>query len=98
MSWEDRRPLSTAELLALIEEDEDLQLADSMDAVYIPPPVELTDEEDIDDQVCETEMNLPDVAGTYEIHVKLPEEETNEDVRSKSKKVKISAKTKIIPK
>nr|CAH7734201.1 unnamed protein product [Callosobruchus chinensis] len=99
MSWEDRRPLSTAELLAIIEEDEDLQLADSMDAVYIPPPVdELTDEEDIDDQGCETEMNLPDVAGTYEIHVKLPEEETNEDVRSKSKKVKISAKTKIMPK
>lgn len=50
-----------------------------VDIVYIPPPVnELTDEEKIDDDICENEWDLIDVVGTYEIHVSLPD--TAEDL------------------
>ena len=71
MSWKNERPLSTAELLAILEEDEDLfqtDAVDAVDAVYIPPPVdEVADEEKLDDDLHENEINLPDVAGTYGI-------------------------------
>jgi len=65
MSWKNKRPLSTAELLAILEEDEDLFQTDAVDAVYIPPPIdEVTDEEELDDDLRENVINLPDVAGT----------------------------------
>jgi hypothetical protein len=45
MSWENERPLSTAELLAILNEDEDFWQTYTVDAVYIPPPVDkVTDE------------------------------------------------------
>lgn len=70
MSWKNRRPLSSAELLSILEEDEEISQSNTVDAVYIPPPVdELTDEEEVDDDICEDAWDLPDVAGTYEIHV-----------------------------
>lgn len=106
-SWDNKRPLSTAEMLALLEEDEDLQPAESIDVVYIPPPVdELTDEEDIDDDIMrESDDFLLDVAGTYEIHANLPDEtEVKEPpTPSSSKKMKTSTKPaskvkKVIPK
>lgn len=97
MSWENKRPLSTAELLAHLNDDEDLLLCDTIDAVYIPPPVDqLTDEEDVDDDLCENERDLPDVAGTYEIHASLPditEESHDQSLPSSSKKSKISKKS-----
>lgn len=95
MSWQ--KPLSTAELLAILNEDEDLLQSDTVDAVYIPPPVdEVTDEEELDDDICENAINLPDIAGTYEIHASLPD--TSEDLDSQSlpstsKKAKVSKKT-----
>lgn len=97
MSWENKRPLSTAELLAALEEDEDLLESDTIDAVYIPPSVdELTDEEEISDDICENDSNLPDVAGTYELHASFPdtsEDLNNLSVPSSSKKAKVSIKT-----
>lgn len=97
MSWKNERPLSTAELLAILEEDVDLLQTDTVDAVYIPPPVdEVTDEEELDDDICENEKNLPDVAGTYEIHAVLPdtiEDLDNQPLPSSSKKAKVNKKT-----
>ncbi|XP_022175761.1 piggyBac transposable element-derived protein 3-like [Myzus persicae] len=96
MSWKNERPLSTAELLAILEEDEDLFQTDSVDAVYIPPPVdEVTDEEELDDDLRENVINLPDVAGTYEIHASLPnssEDLDSELLPSSSIKSKVSKK------
>lgn len=40
MSWENERPLSTADLLTILEEDMDLLETDTVDAVYIPLPVD----------------------------------------------------------
>ncbi|XP_033220935.1 piggyBac transposable element-derived protein 3-like [Belonocnema kinseyi] len=90
-------PLSTAEILAILEEDEDLLQANIIDAVYIPPSVdELTDEEEIDHVICENGEDLPDCAGTYEIHASLPDtsEETDKpSLPSSSKKAKVCKKT-----
>jgi hypothetical protein len=78
MSWENERPLSTAELLAILNENEDLWQTDTVDAVYIPPPVdEVTDE--LEDEIYE---NVDDIAETYEIHASLPD--TSEDCDSQS--------------
>lgn len=97
MSWKNIRPLSTSELLAILNEDEDLFQTDTIDAVYIPPPVdEVTDEEEIDDDICENVINLPDIARTYEIHVCLPdisEDFDSQTLPSSSKKAKVSKKT-----
>lgn len=79
MSWENKRPLSTAELLAILVEDEDLLQTDTVDAFYIPPPIdEATDEEELDGDICENVINLPDVAGIYEIHASLPDTTTED--------------------
>lgn len=97
MSWKNERPLSTAELLTILEEDMDLLETNTVDAVYIPLPVdEVTDEEELDDDIYENEINLPDVAGTYEIHTSLPdtfEDLYNQSLPSSSKKSKVSKKT-----
>lgn len=54
MSWENERPLSTADLLAILNEDEDLWQTDTVVAVYIPPPVdEVTDEEKLENEIYE---------------------------------------------
>lgn len=99
MSWENKRPLSTAELLALLDEDEELSQADNIDAVIIPPDVdEVTDEEDIDDEVLEIDKPLPDVAGTFEIHTSnLPDSDDDTmSIASTSKTARISKKGKSI--
>ncbi|KAI4468121.1 hypothetical protein MML48_2g00012654 [Holotrichia oblita] len=60
-----RRPLTQLELLAEIENMSD----DDIDAVLIPPEVdELTDEENVDDNIIGTETIPSDVTGTFEIH------------------------------
>ncbi|KAF5308714.1 hypothetical protein FQR65_LT06075 [Abscondita terminalis] len=59
------RPLSMRELEAIIEEDFSIVKANTIDAVYIPPTVdELTDEEDIDDDLLEENSRPSDRAGT----------------------------------
>ncbi|KAF2893370.1 hypothetical protein ILUMI_12804 [Ignelater luminosus] len=93
-SWENKRPLTSAELL--LEENDDLVEADSIDAVYIPLPVDkVTDEEDIDDDgQIDCESALVDVSGTYKIHAKVPDDSTRPVEKlpgpSKSKKTKYS--------
>lgn len=81
MSWKNEKPLSTAELLAILDEDEELLQSEIVDAVYIPLIVdEITDEEAFDDDIRENVINLPDVAGTYEIHAISPD--TSEDLKT----------------
>lgn len=69
-------------MIAILEEDEDLLAASSIDAVYIPPLVdEHTNEEDLHDNICEDGTDLPDLTGTYEILISLrdtPEDLDNE--------------------
>lgn len=79
-NYEYKRPLSIAELQALLEEDDDdLLNADSIDAVYIPPEVdEITDEEDINDELLVEEESVADVAGTFEIHTNIDHETQND--------------------
>ncbi|KAK4887395.1 hypothetical protein RN001_003666 [Aquatica leii] len=44
--------------------------SDTIDTVYIPPTVgELTDEEDIDDNLLEEDFRPSDIAGTFEVHL-----------------------------
>lgn len=80
-----------------MEEDEDLFQTDAVDAVYIPPPVdEVTDKEELDDDLRENVINLPDVAGTYEINASLhnsSEDLDSQSLPSSSKKSKVSKKT-----
>jgi len=101
MSWKNEKPLSTAELLAILDEDEELLQSEIVDAVYIPPIVdEITDEEDFDDDIRENVINLPDVTGTYEIHVISPdtsEDLVNQSIPSSSKKI-INKSKKALPK
>lgn len=99
-----KKALSSQEIMGLLEEEEDLQNANQIDAVYIPPPVDsLTDEEDLDDDMLSGFDNtLPtDIAGTYEIHTDLPTEAENmqeEPSHSVTKKRKLSKKSsKCIP-
>jgi hypothetical protein len=78
MSYRDKRPLSTAELLALLDEDDDLANAGQIDAVYIPPNVdEITDEEDIDDDLLVEDVEIADVAGTFEVHAHAEQEQVH---------------------
>lgn len=57
MSQKNKRPLSTAELLVIFDEDEDLLQTDTVDAVYILPHVdEVTNEEKFDDDICDNQM------------------------------------------
>lgn len=59
------------ELLDLLEEDNNLLQAVSIETVYIPKEVaEVTDKEVIDDDVFEDEMDLPDVFAGYEVHLR----------------------------
>ncbi|KAF2886899.1 hypothetical protein ILUMI_19274, partial [Ignelater luminosus] len=70
-----KRPLTSAELLALLEVTDNLVGADSIDAVNIPPPVdEVEDSEDIDDDgQIHCKNDLVDVAETYKIYSKIGE-------------------------
>ena len=69
MSHYYKKCLTTEELLDILENDVNLQIADNIDAVYIPPSVdELTDEEVIDDDIIMLEEDIADIVGTYEIH------------------------------
>lgn len=70
MSYEFKRPLTNAELLAYLEEDSDLEDNDVIDAVYIPPDAdEITDEEDLDDNLTDSYNDRSkDIAGTFEVH------------------------------
>ncbi|XP_072377944.1 uncharacterized protein [Diabrotica undecimpunctata] len=67
--WKDNydrnRPLTIQELEAAIEE---IQNETEIDAVIIPPDVdELTDEEEIDDDLLEGHDKPQDTAGTFEL-------------------------------
>lgn len=76
MTDEYKRPLSTAELISVLEEDDDLITANMIDAVYIPPTVdEMTDEENIDDDLLDEKDTDADIAGTIEIHTHTEHEE-----------------------
>lgn len=58
--------LSFQELEGILEEDPQ---NDEIDAVYIPPPVDiLTDEEDLNDDLTMEEQSVLEIAGTFEIH------------------------------
>lgn len=61
-----KRPLTLRELEAIVE---NIDLDDEITISYIPPEVDnLTDEENIDDDVIGETDNLPsDLAGTFEI-------------------------------
>lgn len=63
-----KRPLTLRELEAIVE-DLDLNEENDIDICYIPPEVDdLTDEENIDEDVTGKLENLPvDLAGTFEI-------------------------------
>lgn len=94
--YEFKRPLSLQELEALLEEDSDIEGADEIDAVYIPPPVDtLTDEEDLDDNLLLEEGIATDIAGTFEVHtrpredIETPTESVSEPSTSKGKKTKV---------
>ncbi|CAH0559508.1 unnamed protein product [Brassicogethes aeneus] len=65
LKWEMKRALNTNELLALLEEDSDCENAESVDVVYVPPDTdEITDEENIDENVIGEERLEADIAGT----------------------------------
>ncbi|XP_050340901.1 uncharacterized protein LOC126767429, partial [Bactrocera neohumeralis] len=97
MAWQ--RLLSSQEILSTLEEEEDLQDATQIDAVYIPPTVDnLTDEEGLDDDALGDFDNIvsTDIAGTYEIHTDLPLEPENTQGElgpSTSKKPRLSKKS-----
>ncbi|KAK9875266.1 hypothetical protein WA026_007657 [Henosepilachna vigintioctopunctata] len=97
MSW--KQALSSQEIMSILEEEEDLEDANQIDAVYIPPTVDnLTDEEGLDDDVLGDYDNIvsTDIAGTYEIHTDLPAEPENtqdEPGPSTSKKPRLSKKS-----
>lgn len=58
-----RRPLTKQELLAELE---NLTDDEEVDAVYIPPEVdELTDEENLDDNIMQDEGNTPRYSGFF---------------------------------
>lgn len=81
-NWEMKRLLTSKELLALLEEDSDCENADTVDVVYVPPEVdEMTDEENIDDNLIEEGNIDGDIAGTYEIHAhgNLESEDSEDD-------------------
>ncbi|GBP00771.1 hypothetical protein EVAR_76988_1 [Eumeta japonica] len=62
------------------EKEKDLEGANQIHAVYIPPTVyNLTDEEDLDDDALGDYEStvLTDIAGTYNIHTDLPAEPEN---------------------
>jgi len=68
MSWKMKQPLTTKEMMAIIEEDPDIQNTNDIDIIYIPPEVdEVTDEEDIDDNVIGEGSLHNEIAGTFEI-------------------------------
>ncbi|KAJ8962172.1 hypothetical protein NQ318_018129 [Aromia moschata] len=57
-------------LTALLEEDDEVLDCDIVDAVYVPLPVdELTDEEDLDENLLDNDDVLADIAGTFEVHL-----------------------------
>ncbi|CAH0713964.1 unnamed protein product, partial [Brenthis ino] len=97
MAWQ--RALSSQEILSILEEEKDLEDANQIDAVYIPPTVDnLTDEEDLDDDALgDYENTVPtDIAETYEIHTDLPAEPENtqgEPGPSTSKKPRLPKKS-----
>ena len=60
--------------MALIE-NEDFRIGKKIDAVYIPPNVdEITDEEVYYHYPNENAICLPDIAGTFEVHMEFTEE------------------------
>lgn len=79
-----RRPLTQLELIAEIENMSD----DDIDAVLIPPEVdELTDEENVDDNIIGTETIPSDVTGTFEIHSHTMSSNKQEASESKRKRI-----------
>ncbi|XP_072399461.1 uncharacterized protein [Diabrotica undecimpunctata] len=99
-----KRPLSVKELQAILEDDSDLEEADEIDAVYIPPLVNvLTDEEDLDDNLLIEEEALTDIAGTFEIYTrsreeaKTPTESILEPSTTRGKKRKVNSERKCKP-
>jgi len=64
--------------------------------MYISPPVnEVSDEEELNDDICEDVRNLSDIVGTYEIHASLSD--TSEYLDNQSLPL-CSKKTKVIKK
>ncbi|KAF5297501.1 hypothetical protein FQA39_LY12095 [Lamprigera yunnana] len=58
------------ELEAIVTEDVNIAEANTIDAVYISPTVdELTNEENIDDDLLEEDSRPSDIAGTFEVHL-----------------------------
>ncbi|XP_072403287.1 uncharacterized protein [Diabrotica undecimpunctata] len=79
--YEMKRALTTKELMALLEEDSDCENADSLDVVYVPPETdEISDVEDIDDNIIGTEGIKTDIAGTYEIQVNENSDDSDDDI------------------
>lgn len=76
-----KRALTTEELSALLEEELDYQNYDSIDVVYVPPETDdLTDEENIDENIIGEEVMEGDIAGTYEIQVNEDSHDSENDL------------------
>lgn len=79
MSWEIKRALTTKELMACLEEDLDLENSNDIEVTYISPDVdEMTDGENIDDNLIEEENIDKDIAGIYEVYAPA-ESDSDED-------------------
>lgn len=76
-----KRALTTEELSALLEEELDYQNYDSIDVVYVPPETDdLTDEENIDENIIGEEIMEGDIAGTYEIQMNKDSDDSYDDI------------------
>ncbi|KAK9702941.1 hypothetical protein QE152_g29632 [Popillia japonica] len=87
-----------AALESVIDELEFERNEDAIDAVYIPPEVDvLTDEENIDDEYIPTE-NLsqdPDIAGTFEMHLPTADDADTDEFDSSDEETLASKKQKL---
>ncbi|KAG5869134.1 hypothetical protein JTB14_001907 [Gonioctena quinquepunctata] len=70
-----------ARVCALLEDELDYQNSDSIDVVYVPPETdEVTDEENIDENIIGEEIMEADIAGTYEIQVNKDSDDPDDDI------------------
>ncbi|KAF2905875.1 hypothetical protein ILUMI_00298 [Ignelater luminosus] len=90
-----KRALTIKELEVIIE---DIQNGDDIDAVYIPPNVDiLTDEEDLNDDVLLEKAPMMDVAGTFEVHIESSDDDEPIAEPSTSKRKKVDNRVEDIP-
>lgn len=75
--WERKWLLTTKELIAILEEDWDVENIDQV-ATYIPPAVdEITDGEDINENLTQVGVIEGEIAGTYKIYMESDSDDDN---------------------